>query len=149
MENSLILFVEDNPDDARLTLKALRLSNIVNETVLAADGVEALDFLFGTGTHAGRDTSILPRFILLDLKLPKVDGLEVIRRVRADERTRLIPIVVLTASGERRDILDSYRLGANAYIRKPVDFVQFVDALRHTCEFWLLVNEPLPPQKKP
>jgi len=149
MADPLILFVEDNPDDAKLTLKALRLSNIENETVLAADGVEALDFLFGTGSYTGRDTGMMPRFILLDLKLPKVDGLEVIRRVRGDDRTRLIPIVVLTASGERRDIIDSYQYGANAYIRKPVDFVQFVDALRHTCEFWLLVNEPLPPQKKP
>jgi len=148
-ETPLILLVEDNPDDAKLTLKALRLSNIPIETTLAGDGVEALDYLLGTGGYANRDTSILPRLILLDLKLPRVDGLEVLRRVREDEHTKLLPIVILTASGERRDIVDSFRLGANAYIRKPVDFNQFTDALRHTCEFWLLVNEPLPPPRKP
>jgi two-component system response regulator len=149
METPLILLVEDNPDDAKLTLKALRQSEIANDSVLATDGVEALDFLFATGAHAGRDTSIMPRLILLDLKLPKVDGLEVLRRIRNDERTRLLQVVILTASGERRDIVESYRLGANAYIRKPVDYNQFIDALRHTCEFWLLVNEPQPPPRKP
>jgi len=147
MGTPLILLVEDNPDDANLTLRALRLSGIPNETVVTRDGVEALDFLFGAGQFAGRDTGNVPRVILLDLKLPKIDGHEFLRRVRQDTRTCLLPIVVLTASSERRDIIESYLLGANSYIRKPVDYNQFAEALRHFCVFWLKVNESPPAQK--
>lgn len=144
MENPVILLVEDNTDDADLTLRLLKRSQVPNETVLARDGVEALDFLFATGTFEGRDTTLTPRLILLDLKLPKIDGLEVLRRMGGDDRTRLLPVVVLTASGERRDLIESYSLGANGYIRKPVDYNQFEEALRHACEYWLLVNEDPP-----
>jgi CheY-like chemotaxis protein len=142
--NKVILLVEDNPDDEALTLRALKKNNIVNEVVVARDGVEALDYLFGAGPHAGRDPRLLPQVMLLDLKLPKVDGLEVLRRVRADERTRLLPIVVLTSSKEDQDLLNSYSLGANSYVRKPVDFNQFVEAVRQLGLYWLVLNEPLP-----
>ncbi len=140
MGKPLILLVEDNPDDEALTLRALRKSNVVNEVVVAHDGVEALDYLFGTGAHEGRDLSVMPQVVLLDLKLPRLDGLEVLRRMRADERTRLLPVVVLTTSTEQKDIVDSYHLGANSYIRKPVDFVQFSEAVQQLGLYWLLLN---------
>jgi two-component system response regulator len=140
----VILLVEDNPDDEALTLRALKKSNILNEVVVARDGAEALDYLFGTGAHAGRDTRIQPEIVLLDLKLPKLDGLEVLKRMRADPRTRLQPVVILTTSNEERDVLSSYELGANSYIRKPVDFEQFIDAVRQLGLFWLVLNVPPP-----
>jgi CheY-like chemotaxis protein len=137
-----VLLVEDNPDDVALALRALRQSHIPSEVVVARDGVEALDYLFGTGSFAGRDLSVMPEVILLDLKLPKVDGLEVLRRLRADERTKLLPVVVLTTSSEQKDIMDSYGLGANSYVRKPVDFIQFSEAVRQLGLYWLVLNEP-------
>ena len=146
MDDKIILLVEDNPDDEALTRRALKKNNILNEIVVARDGVEALDYLFGTGPHAGRDTSVLPAVVLLDLKLPKVDGLEVLRRVRADERTALLSVVVLTSSKEEQDLVASYRLGANSYVRKPVDFTQFSEAVRQLGLYWLVLNEP-PPQR--
>jgi two-component system response regulator len=136
--------VEDNPDDEALTLRALKKNNITNEVVIAHDGAEALDYLFGTGAYAGRDTSILPQVTLLDLKLPKIDGLEVLKRLRADERTKLLPIVILTSSNEEQDRLRGYGLGANSYVRKPVDFDQFIDAVRQLGLYWLLLNERPP-----
>jgi CheY-like chemotaxis protein len=147
MERKVILLVEDNPNDVDLTLRALKKGNILNDVVVARDGVEALDYLFGTGVHAGRDLSIMPTVILLDLKLPKIDGLEVLRRLRADERTRLLPVVILTSSKEEQDLINGYKLGANSYIRKPVDFVQFTDAVRQLGLYWLLLNEP-PPERR-
>jgi two-component system response regulator len=144
MDDRVILLVEDNPDDEKLTLRALKKNNIMNEVVVARDGVEALDYLFGTGRHAGRDVSALPAVTLLDLKLPKVDGLEVLRRVRADARTRLAPVVVLTSSKEDQDMVTSYSLGANSYIRKPVDFDQFMEAVRQLGLYWLVLNERVP-----
>jgi len=145
MNDKIILLVEDNPDDVTLTIRALRKNNIMNEVVVARDGAEALDWLFVTGTHAGRDTSLVPQVILLDLKLPKVDGLEVLRRLRADDRTQLLPVVVLTSSNEEQDVIKGYRLGCNSYIRKPVNFEQFADAVRQLGLYWLLLNElPLP-----
>ncbi len=140
----MILLVEDNRDDEALALRALRKNNIKNEIVVVRDGVEALDFLFGTGAHAGRDLSVMPHVILLDLKLPKVDGIEVLRQVRADERTRLLPVVILTSSTEDEDRVSVYGLGANSYVRKPVDFSQFIDAVRQLGLYWLLLNEPAP-----
>jgi len=139
-QDKFILLVEDNPDDEALTLRALKKNNIMNPVVVARDGIEALDFLFGTGAHAGRDLAHMPQVVLLDLKLPKVDGLEVLRRIRANERTRLQPVVVLTTSNEEQDILSSYQLGANSYIRKPVDFGQFMDAVRQLGLYWLVLN---------
>jgi two-component system response regulator len=144
MEDKIVLLVEDNPDDVTMILRTFRRNNILNQVVVARDGTEALDYLFGTGAYAGRDTSIMPQVILLDLKLPKVDGLEVLRRVRADERTALLPVVVLTSSDEERDILDSYRLGANSYVCKSVDFAQFSEAVRQLGLYWLLLNLPPP-----
>jgi two-component system, response regulator len=141
---TVILLVEDNRDDEALTLRALKKNNIKNEVVVARDGVEALDFLMGTGPHAGRDLSVMPHVILLDLKLPKVDGLEVLRRVRAHERTRLLPIVILTSSNEEQDRVNGYGLGANSYVRKPVDFAQFIEAVRQLGLYWLILNEPPP-----
>ncbi len=140
MNNKTILLVEDNPDDEALTLRALKKNNILNEVMVAHDGVEALDYLFATGSHADRDRDVMPEVILLDLKLPKVDGLEVLRRVRTDERTRLLPIVILTSSKEERDMIESYSLGANSYIRKPVDFVQFGEAVQQLGLYWLVLN---------
>lgn len=137
-----ILLVEDNPDDEALTLRALKKNNIMNPVVVARDGVEALDYLFGTGAHAGRDTELQPQLILLDLKLPRLDGLEVLRRLRADPRTALQPVAVLTTSSEERDIVVSYQLGANSYIRKPVDFEQFMEAVRQLGLYWLVLNVP-------
>ena len=140
----MILIVEDNRDDEALTLRALKKNNITNEVIVAHDGVEALDFLFGTGAYAGRDLDVMPEVILLDLKLPKVDGLEVLRQLRANERTRLLPVVILTSSGEERDRINGYGLGANSYVRKPVDFAQFTDAVRQLGLYWLLVNQSAP-----
>ena len=139
-----ILLVEDNPDDVALTLRVLKKHNVANEAVVAHDGVEALDYLFGTGAHAGRDLRQQPQVILLDLKLPKVDGLEVLRRIRKDPRTRLQPVVILTSSKEESDRIESYALGANSYICKPVDFNQFAESIRQLGIYWLLLNEPPP-----
>ncbi len=144
MFSRTILLVEDNPDDEALTLRALKKNNITNEVVVARDGAEALDYLFGTGAYAGRDVNIQPQVTLLDLKLPKIDGLEVLKRLRADERTRLLPVVILTSSTEEQDRLRGYGLGANSYVRKPVDFDQFIEAVRQLGLYWLLLNE-LPP----
>lgn len=146
MEGSdkVILLVEDNPDDEALTLRALRKNNISNRVVVAHDGVEALDYLFGTGIHAGRDTLDQPQVVLLDLKLPKLNGLDVLQRMRTDPRTRLQPVVILTTSNEDQDILSSYELGANSYIRKPVDFEQFMEAVRQLGLYWLVLNMPPP-----
>jgi two-component system, response regulator len=148
MEEKVILLIEDNEDDADLTLRALKKNHISNEVVVARDGIEALDYLFGTGSYSGRDTGILPAVTLLDLKLPKMDGLEVLRRIRADERTRLLPVVILTSSKEEQDRVNSYQNGANSYIRKPVDFNQFAEAVKHVGIYWLLLNEPPPLRKK-
>jgi len=144
MKDKNILLVEDNPDDVKLTLRALRKCNIANQVVVTGDGVEALDYLFGAGAYAGRDVSDQPAVILLDLKLPKIGGLEVLRRMRADSRTRRLPVVVLTSSREEQDIVASYDLGANSYIRKPVDFEQFVAAVGQLGLYWLLLNETPP-----
>ena len=144
MSNKVILLVEDNPDDELLTLRALRKNNVLNEVVVARDGVEALDYLFGTGEYAERDTAVMPQLILLDLKLPRVDGLEVLRRLRADVRTRLLPVVILTSSKEQQDMLDGYGFGANSYVRKPVNFEQFVQAIEQLKLYWLILNEAPP-----
>lgn len=145
MPQHLILLVEDNPDDEALTLRALRQSDVTNEVIVARDGVEALDYLFATGAYAGRDTRVMPQVILLDLKLPKIDGLEVLRRMRSDKRTSVLPVVVLTTSNEQRDIVDSYKFGANSYIRKPVNFIQFAEAVRQLGIYWLRLNTGLVP----
>ena len=139
-----ILLVEDNPDDEALTMRALRRHNIANPVVVAHDGVEALDYLFGTGAYVGRDTTVLPQVMLLDLKLPRLDGLEVLRRVRADERTRRLPVVILTSSREESDLMRGYDLGANSYVRKPVDFTEFLDSVRQLGLYWLILNEAPP-----
>ena len=143
MRDRIILLVEDNPDDQALTMRALKANQILNEVVVLEDGAEALDYLFCTGRHAERDP-VMPQVVLLDLKLPKVDGLEVLRRLREDERTRLLPVVILTSSREERDIVGGYRLGANSYVRKPVDFGEFREAVRQLGLYWLLLNEPPP-----
>ncbi|NMG35188.1 response regulator [Azoarcus sp. TTM-91] len=136
-----ILLVEDNPDDEALTLRAFGKNRIANPVVVARDGVEAIDYLFGTGEHEGRDLTVTPAVVLLDLKLPRIDGLEVLRRIRADERTALLPVVVLTTSRELQDIQEAYRLGANSYIRKPVDFERFIQAVGQLGVYWLSLNE--------
>jgi CheY-like chemotaxis protein len=142
--NKTILLVEDNPDDEALAIRALQRHHICNEIVVAHDGVEALDYLFGRGIYTERDVSIKPTVVLLDLKLPRVDGLEVLRCLRENELTKLLPVVVLTTSNEEQDMLNSYSLGCNSYIRKPVDFVQFSEAIRQLGMYWLLMNEPPP-----
>lgn len=144
MDNKVILLVEDNPRDEALTLRALKKSNVANEVTVARDGVEALDYVFGTGTHKGRDLSLMPQLVLLDLKLPKIDGLEVLRRLRADTRTRRLPVVVFTSSSEEEDMINSYSLGANSYIRKPVKFEQFLEATKQLGMYWLMLNEAPP-----
>lgn len=141
----MILLVEDNESDEALTLRALKKNHIGNRVVVVRDGAEALDFLFCKRAYADRDPQDVPQLILLDLKLPKVDGLEVLRRIRADERTRLLPVVILTSSNQDRDRVEGYRNGANSYIRKPVDFEQFADAIRQLGLYWLVLNEPPPP----
>jgi two-component system, response regulator len=147
MADKTILLVEDNPDDVALTLRALKKNNIMNEVVVARDGVEALDYLFREGSWAGRDPDETPIIVLLDLKLPKVDGMEVLKRLRADERTRLLPVVILTSSNEESDLVNGYALGANSYVRKPVDFNRFNEAVRQLGLYWLLWNEPPPGRK--
>jgi two-component system response regulator len=144
MNQGTILLVEDNPDDEALALRAFRKNNIRNTVAVVRDGAEALDYLFGTGAHAGRDVADLPQVMLLDLKLPKVDGLDVLRRVRSDARTRLLPVVVLTSSKEEQDLISSYRFGCNSYVRKPVNFEEFIEAARQLGLYWLLLNEPPP-----
>jgi CheY-like chemotaxis protein len=142
--HKVILLVEDNPDDEALAIRALKRHHIGNEIVVARDGVEALDYLFGTGMYAGRDINIKPSVVLLDLKLPRLDGLEVLRQLREDPRTKFLPVVVLTTSSEEGDVINSYSLGCNSYIRKPVDFVQFSEAIRQLGMYWLLMNEAPP-----
>jgi two-component system response regulator len=141
MKSKIILLVEDNPDDVKLTLRALKKSNIMNEVIVVGDGVEAVEYLFGTGKFAGRDTNIMPQVVLLDLKMPRMDGLEVLHRIRANEKTKLLPVVILTTSSEDKDKVDSYKFGANSYIRKPVDFNQFVEAVQQLGLYWLVLNE--------
>ncbi len=141
MSDKIILLVEDNPDDEALTIRALKKNNILNEVVVARDGEEALEYLFGTGRYEDRDTSIQPQVILLDLQLPKLSGLEVLKRLRADKRTELQPVVILTTSSEQADIISSYENGANSYTRKPVDFNQFIEAVRQLGLYWLVLNE--------
>lgn len=145
--NRIILLVEDNPRDEELTIRALKKSNVLNPIVVARDGAEALDYLHARGAHAERDASSLPQLVLLDLKLPKLDGLEVLRELRGDPRTALLPVVVLTSSVEEQDLLRSYSLGANSYVRKPVDFVQFIEAVRQLGLYWLVLNEAPPPSR--
>lgn len=144
MQDKVILLVEDNIDDETLTLRALKKSKILNKIVVARDGAEALDYLFGTGVHAGRDTTDQPHLILLDLKLPKIDGLEVLKQLRADSRTALIPVTVLTTSNEEKDVITSYQLGVNSYVRKPVDFESFMEAVRQLGLYWLVLNVKAP-----
>ena len=144
MASDVILLVEDNPDDEALTIRALKRNNIFNEVFVARDGVEALDYVFARGAQSDRDINDLPRLVLLDLKLPKVDGLEVLKQIRADERTRRLPVVMLTSSKEEQDLVDSYDLGVNSYIRKPVDFTLFTEAVRQVGLYWLVLNEPPP-----
>jgi two-component system, response regulator len=142
MKEKIILLVEDNPDDVELTIRALKNNNILNKMVVAKDGVEALDYLFGVGAYAGRDVGEMPVVILLDLKLPKIDGLEVLKRIRRNQLTRLVPVVILTSSAEERAKIDGYRPGANSYVRKPVDFTQFIEAMKILGIYWLLLNAP-------
>jgi two-component system response regulator len=142
-----ILLVEDDPNDVALTLRALKQHNITNDITVAHDGAEALDYLFARGAHAGRSGNDLPTVVLLDLKLPKVDGLEVLKQLRGNERTKLMPVVILTSSDEERDIVEGYRLGANSYVRKPVEFEEFAEAVRQLGLYWLLLNLPSPAGK--
>ena len=144
MTNKNILLVEDNPDDEALAIRALQKSNLINDITVARDGVEALDYLFGTGQYEDRDTREMPALILLDLKLPKIDGLEVLRRLRKDERTKHLSVVALTSSSEEQDLIDSYDLHVNSYVRKPVDFNQFTEAVAQVGLYWLVLNEPPP-----
>ena len=149
VKDKIILLVEDNPDDEALTIRALKKNNILNEVVVMRDGVEALDYMFRRGKYANRSPDVNPQVVLLDLKLPKVDGLEVLKQLRENESTRLQPIVVLTTSNEDQDIINSYELGVNSYIRKPVDFNEFMDAVRELGLYWLVLNETPPGYGKP
>jgi CheY-like chemotaxis protein len=144
MEQSVILLVEDNPDDEALTLRALKKNNIRNEVIIARDGVQAVDYLFGTGAHAGRDLSVMPQVILLDLKLPKMDGFEVLERIRSSEAAQYLPVVILTTSSEDQDRIRGYDLGANSFVRKPVEFDKFIEAVRQLGLYWLILNETAP-----
>lgn len=148
MDESVILLVEDNPDDEALTLRALKKNNIRNEVVIARDGVEALDYLFGTGAHAGRDLSTMPQVVLLDLKLPRMDGFEVLERIRSSEATKFLPVVILTTSNEDQDRLRGYGLGANSFVRKPVEFDKFIEAVRQLGLYWLILNESAPVSRR-
>ncbi len=141
MEEKIILLVEDNPDDVELTIRAFRKSNIANKIVVAKDGVEALDYLFCTGPYAGRDKKDMPVVVLLDLKLPRVDGMEVLKRIRGHETTKLIPVVILTSSKEEKDLINGYALGANSYVQKPVNFEQFSEAVKQLGLYWLVLNK--------
>lgn len=143
-EKAVLLLVEDNPDDEALAVRALKKNHVLNEVIVVRDGAEALDYLYGTGKYEGRDVTKQPEVILLDLKLPKVDGLEVLKRIRSDERTKYLPVVVLTSSSEEKDLVESYKLGANSYIRKPVDFQQFSEAIQQLRLYWLVLNVPAP-----
>jgi two-component system response regulator len=149
MNDKVILLVEDNPDDQALTMRALKQNQIMNQVVVAPDGVSALEYLFGEGKHQGRNVDDMPQVILLDLKLPKVDGFEVLRRIRSDERTRMLPVVILTTSNEEQDRLKGYGLGANSYVRKPVEFGEFIHAVRQLGLYWLLLNENAPVARRP
>lgn len=149
MKDKTILLVEDNPRDEELTLRALQKHNIRNEVVVVHDGAEALDYLFARDAYAGRDASVLPEVVLLDLKLPKIDGLEVLRRIRSEEKTKLLPVVILTSSDEESDLLDGYAAGCNSYVRKPVDFQQFAEAVRQLGLYWLVLNEGPPRVRMP
>jgi CheY-like chemotaxis protein len=142
LNDKWILLVEDNSDDVELTRRAIKKNNILNELVVARDGVEALDLLFGQGAQSGGDHGHIPTLVLLDLHLPRIDGFEVLRRMRGDDRTRYVPVVILTSSNEENDIINGYRLGCNSYIRKPVDFEQFIGAVQQLGMYWLLLNEP-------
>ncbi len=144
MDDKVILLVEDNPDDEALTLRALKKNNIKNEVVVAKDGAEALDYLFGTGVYTGRDLNLMPQVILLDLKLPKVDGFEVLRRLRAADQTKFLPVVILTTSNEDQDRIKGYGLGANSFVRKPVEFDKFIEAIGQLGLYWLILNESAP-----
>lgn len=146
VDNKTILLVEDNPDDEKLTLRAFKKSNIMNPIAVARDGIEALDFLFARGAYSERVGAPLPTLVVLDLKLPKLDGLGVLRAVRANDRTKLIPVVILTSSKEEQDLIAGYQLGANSYVRKPVDFVEFMEAAKLIGIYWLMTNQPLPEQ---
>jgi two-component system response regulator len=148
MNDKVILLVEDNADDEALTLRALKKNNIRNEVVVARDGSEALDYLFGSGVHAGRDLNSMPQIILLDLKLPKVDGFEVLNRVRSNQATKLLPIVILTTSSEDQDRIRGYGLGANSFVRKPVEFDKFIEAVRQLGLYWLILNEAPPVSRR-
>jgi two-component system response regulator len=148
MDEKVILLVEDNPDDEALTLRALTKNNIKNEVVVAHDGAEALDYLFGEGAYSGRDVRVVPQVILLDLKLPKVDGFEVLRKLRADERTKRLPVVILTSSNEEQDRISGYDLGANSYVRKPVEFSSFIEAVRQLGLYWLILNQTAPVSRR-
>ena len=143
-DKNVLLLVEDNPDDEELTLLAFEQNNIPSEVVVAHDGVEALDYLFGTGMYANRDTRDMPALVLLDLQLPRINGLEVLQQMRTDNRTKLLPVVILTTSTEQQDLINSYSLGCNSYIRKPVDYNQFVNVVKQLGMYWLLLNEPPP-----
>ena len=147
MEEKIILLVEDNADDEKLTLRALKKNNIGNQVIIARDGAEALDYLFLTGQYSGRDAALTPQVILLDLKLPKIDGLEVLRQLRSNENTKLLPVVILTSSNEEQDRISGYGFGANSYVRKPVDFNQFMEAVRQLGLYWLVLNEQPPARR--